>query len=310
MDEYKARYIVLYQNLVTLKSRTYGITLKIYKGEEEIERKRFDYDICATIYDSQPGRPYWYLSFAKSGLFYNRHDPDLISEHLNTYIAEAMTPIVVGVTKQNFVYEKNLRHEQLCANWQAKKEVIRKKYEGETVERLFEVMDSVLKNPYIFWEHLKREYFWSLFFHPIHDIESDATIDDVIEISLFPYKLTEVTGTLHRHPQIEETDNHHISFKGAKTVPSTLYERANKVTLGGKEVEVDLSIDWKLDSTCVFIKHIEMSIVYKIKKGTEYEVLRRVEWSSYTIAEELREIEVEKVPTTWFGKLIDSILNI
>lgn len=301
---------MLQQDLTYLKNRTYGITLKVFKGEEEQERKRLDYQMSVDISGSQPGRPYWYLSFVKNEVYYNRHEADLVSERLNTKISEAIYPVTVGVTRLNEIYEKMFLHSERLKNWEEKKKEIQKKYDSETVDLLFKRLNNQFEHPYLFWKNLKKEYFWSLFFYPLFHLEVGQKMNSVVALSLFPFKMSSVEGELMWHDDVTYYNTHLITFKGNTIVDMEEYEKAFKVKIDVSNILVEVEIEWDLDDVYNFVKHIEMKMVYKAHDDENEVVLRRVEWTCYMTDQIIREIIVEKKPTTWAGKFIDWVLNL
>lgn len=233
-----------------------------------------------------------------------------MSERLNTYISEAMYPIIVGVNPLNGVYEKMLKHDERIQRWEDKKKEIREKYESDTVELLFKRMDSQFENPRRFWQNLKREYFWSLFFQPLLHLKLGQKTEAVVELSLFPYELSKVVGNLSVDAAPTYYNTYLVHFTGSVEVSKAEYEQYFKDKIVADQVDIVVNIKWDIDQQARFIKHIKMEIAYVAKVDFAEYIVRRVAWTCFTTDQQIRVIEEPKFPTTWFGKLIDKILNI
>jgi hypothetical protein len=90
---------VLLLNLRGLRQRNYGVSVKYYHHNDLKPCKRVDYNSTISINKHPDG---WLIDMVKENIFFNQHEPDLVSEVVGSLVSKSIYPVQTLIITQEF----------------------------------------------------------------------------------------------------------------------------------------------------------------------------------------------------------------
>ncbi|WP_316843481.1 hypothetical protein [Pedobacter psychrodurus] len=194
-----------------LRDRRYGVSVKYYAGNDESPNKRIDYEVDVKIDTHHNG---WQIDIDKQNVFFNQHEPDLISEILSQAITRSIYPVQCVINNKGLPVRGITNHDQILSRWNQNKKRIADKYEGETVDKLIGVADIKFGSKALIEKSMKYDMFWNLFFHPkFIGYNGTAGVRTDLHLAVVPYKFpVRFTGLQYFNRQVTSYHTLEVNF--------------------------------------------------------------------------------------------------
>jgi len=194
-----------------LRERRYGVSVKYYANDNEPPHKRIDYDVEIKIDENDNG---WQIDIDKQNVFFNQHEPDLISEILSQAITRSIYPVQCVINDKGLPVRGITNHDQILSRWNKNKKKIADKYAGETVDKLISVADLKFGSKALIEKSMKYDMFWNLFFHPKFIAYNSGTgVKTDLHLAVVPYKFpVRFTGLQNFNGQITSYNTVEVNF--------------------------------------------------------------------------------------------------
>lgn len=187
--------------------RKYNISIKYYDTDSFDPDRRIDYDVRVAIEPDPDQAGLWKLSFSKENLFINRGRPDLIVEELTARLMEVINPITVTVNNTLEIVHGIDNQKALLEKWPAIKEDILSRYDSFETNRLLEVTEENLANPWAFMHSLEQDMFWKAFFAPVYGTYNSISLERS-QAFAFPARL----GRYEYFEGIQRVEHHQTNY--------------------------------------------------------------------------------------------------
>lgn len=198
-------------NLYGLKERQYGVSVKYYRNNENIPYKRVDYNSTVFINKHSNG---WLIDINKENVYFNQHEPDLVSETISSLISKALYPVQTLVDISGNSLKGITNHYQILNRWEKNKSTIKNKYSGSATESLITAVDKKISNKVRFEQAMDYDIFWNLFFHPKYfSYTQKLSIETYLSIAVVPYQTPiEFSGRQRLHSEITNYNSIRLDF--------------------------------------------------------------------------------------------------
>ncbi|WP_438711115.1 hypothetical protein ACSTS3_21570 [Aquimarina muelleri] len=163
--------------------RTYGFVLKS-KDMVSNQQKQVHFE-TEVLYMAQRNNSFVF-EVRKKQVFVDEKSPSLLFDVLADHCGQVLYPVHLLVSP----FGKFLRitnHKEIKERWGKKREILEKQYQGKEVDTLFEQMDKVINDEQKINATLKEDWFFTLFFNPIHGGYGNPASKAEISLVFFPY---------------------------------------------------------------------------------------------------------------------------
>ena len=194
-----------------LRDRRYGVSVKYYAGESETPHKRIDYEVEIKIDEHDSG---WRINIDKQNVFFNQHEPDLISEILSQAVTGSMYPIQCVINSRGLPIKGITNHNEILKRWINHKKKLTDKYAGETIDQFISIADMKFESKVIIEKSMKYDMFWNLFFHPKYmQYSNNIGIKTDLHLAIVPYKFpVRFTGVQNFNGQVTGYNTVEVNF--------------------------------------------------------------------------------------------------
>lgn len=263
-------------NLHGLNQRSYGVSIKHFKNEETVPYKRMDYEAQITLQQQENG---WLFSLQKSNIFFNRHEPHLISERFGSIVSQSLYPVQTIINGWGKQVAGIINQQEIIKRWHSNKQKITGKYEGETVNDFINAIDKKMSDSATIQRAMQYDLFWNLFFHPKY-MEYTHTYQQAVDLylSIIPYKSpVRFTGIQEIIPVVTNYNAVQILFKSQEL-------KAPKEVAGVDDCMMKLHVDFDLDKEHHFAMHTRAVFdVYKREGKYTVKPMKKLQFTMYQL---------------------------
>ncbi|ANH82688.1 hypothetical protein A8C56_18420 [Niabella ginsenosidivorans] len=244
-------------------TRRYGVSVKYYRATAEQPYKRIDYEVTISLEEHELG---WLMRLNKQQLFFNRHEPDTISERFAAVISRSLYPVETVIDGWGMQVTGIVNHEEIIRRWNINKQKMLEKYEGATVADFVNAVDKKMANSSLIQQSLKYDWFWNLFFHPKYLAYSSTYAQQLdLYLSVIPYRYpVRFPGIQKIIPEITSYGSVVVKFESEemKVLNELLPEKAIP-----ENAFMKLAVDFDLDSKQHFAMHTKAVLSIYLKEG-------------------------------------------
>ncbi|MCD2426244.1 hypothetical protein LQ567_25890 [Niabella pedocola] len=275
---YKRKLFI--SNLTGLSDRSYGVSVKYYKGTAADPFKRIDYEATIRLAEHQQG---WLMRLEKKDLFFNRHEPDTVSERFADLVSRSLYPVETVIDGWGTQVTGIVNHEAIIKRWHENRQELLDKYSGPVADDFITVVDQRIKSSAVIQRSMSYDLFWNLFFHPKYMAYTETYIQPVaLYLSVIPYKApVRFPGTQKIIPQITDYGSIMVQFVSeALEAPQELLPGHQKET----PCYMQLTADFDLDKEHHFAMHTRALLEIYEKAGRYTTVpLQKIEFTMYQL---------------------------
>lgn len=206
---YKKKLFI--SNLTGLSDRSYGISVKYYRDAAIDPYKRIDYEATIRLAEHEQG---WLMSLDKKEIFFNRHEPDAISERFADVVSRSLYPVETVIDGWGTQVKGIVNHEAIVQRWRENRQQLLDKYSGAVADDFIKVADQSIQNSAAIQRSMSYDLFWNLFFHPKYMAYTATYIQPVdLYLSVIPYKApVRFPGTQRIVPEITAYGSVELQF--------------------------------------------------------------------------------------------------
>lgn len=282
----------LFLDLNGLKERKYGVSVKYYNHNENKPYKRVDYNSTVYINKHSEG---WLVDIQKENLFFNRHEPDSVSETVSSLISKSIYPTQTHIDKSGIPSMGITNHNQILKRWERNKSAIKNKYSGNAIESFITSVDKKIFNKIYFEKSMQYDMFWNLLFHPKHlSYPDNLSFKTNLFLAILPYQYPiEFTGTQTLCTEITDNDSILIDFVSDEI---TAIDHFLPENLDSKlKYLMRLKVYFDLDFYFFFPMHTRayFEVFSKDENGMET-IIKKIQFTQYQINTDDNRIEPSK----------------
>lgn len=262
-------------------SRKYGVSIKYYSNDDEKPEKRVDYEVNVVL---ERINGIGYVTINKENIFYNQHEPDLISEKIAQAITKSLYPVKTHINEKGISSDEIINHSEVIDRWNLEKRKIQEKYSSTELEDFFETTEKVILNKSRLESSLKNDFFWNLFFHrKLINYGNKRTVETELFLPIIPYEYPfRFVGEqkIEKIPTYFHSFTIHFQSKEVKA-PKYFYPKNHNESNG---LFMNLNVQFESDLYHHFPMHIIAELkIYSKEKSTENSNLKRIAFSMYQI---------------------------
>ncbi|WP_129715006.1 hypothetical protein [Pedobacter sp. SYP-B3415] len=188
--------------------RSYGVSIRFYEAGEKLS-SRLDYQAHVSFEKYRHQHQCWQVTIDRSDLYFDRHEPDLISEQLAAASMRALYPVKVDIDHRNHILGGLKNHQEIQQRWAEAAANLLDKFEGTLARAFVEKMNRQIEDPWRILDALNNDMFWNIFFHDRYEdrSENEAPATDFIFAAL-PYRRVVFNG----QQTLDETPSDYGTF--------------------------------------------------------------------------------------------------
>lgn len=272
---------ILTPNFGGLTSRKYNVSVKYFDGKTLSFSKRIDYHSEITIINK--GNKLLF-SISKDSFWFNRHEPDLISELIADELSKTIYPIQVEVNDKvvfqritNFDYIVNTR-------WPLHKFRATEKYTTKVVQSFYDAFEKNLKNRNVFEKSMQYDLFWNLLFHPKYmDYGNKHSVKTDFYLAVVPYEYPiPFTGIQKINTTITDYNAVGIHFESDEMEAHSYFIPKEDKINSGYTFYMKLNVYYDLDVYYLFPMHTRAYFeVYSKDTEGKRTMVKRIEFTQY-----------------------------
>ncbi|MET4083698.1 hypothetical protein ABIB40_003670 [Pedobacter sp. UYP30] len=239
-------------DFTNFKDRRYGVSVKYYSSNNEVPTKRIDYEVDVRVEAHENG---WQIEIDKQNVFFNQHEPDLISEILSQSITKSIYPIKCVINNKGIPVKGIINHEDIIKRWKSNQAKLKEKYESETTDNFIKLVDVKINNRIILEKSMKYDLFWNLFFHPkFISYGNGASTETDLHLAVVPYKIPlRFRGIQILNEQVTTYNAVQVRFNSEEMeAPKALI---SSVKMNKQKYFMKLDVVFDLDATHYFPMH-------------------------------------------------------
>jgi hypothetical protein len=262
--------------LSSVHHRNYGVSVKYFKEEESTPYKRIDYDAKITL---TPDRN---IYIEKNNVYYNRHEPDTVSEIVASIFAKSIYPVRTIINGRGLSRLEVLNREEILQRFNVHKNKLVEKYSSKHLEELMTKFEERLQHPRYLQNIFRNDWFCNLLFHPkILDYKESEGIDIRLALSVVPYGSPVIfEGKQKLTEQATYYDSHIITFN-SKEQPASAYFIPKKAN-NDERYYMALNVIFDIDVHHNFSMHTRASLSVFGKDAKNYrKEIKRIEYTQY-----------------------------
>lgn len=273
-------------NTITIRpdgfsGRNYGISIKYYSKDEKQVSKRVDYEAQMTL---KVNNGVGEISIDKKNVFFNQHEPDMMSEIVSDAISKSIYPVKTFINEKGISGNEILNHKEIVDRWNDQKSKLSEKYESEYFSDILKRIDDKIEQKAELEKGLRHDWFWNLFFHPKF-VNYGPTREREIDLylSIVPYKdPIRFAGT----QKIEKipTDYHSfvVNFKSGEQLAPSYLNVKNNIEEGFLFMSLKVTFDMDL------YHHFAMNSracfeVFSKNEHDKKDIVERIDFTMYQI---------------------------
>ncbi|MBO9594830.1 MAG: hypothetical protein J7599_18140 [Niabella sp.] len=275
---YKKKLFI--SNLAGLSDRSYGVSVKYYKGAAADPFKRIDYEAAIQLTEHDLG---WLMRLEKKEVFFNRHEPDTVSERFADLVSRSLYPVETVIDGWGTQVTGIVNHEAIINRWQKNRQRLLDKYSGPVADDFVAVVDQSIQNSAVIQRSMSYDLFWNLFFHPKYMAYTETYMQPVaLYLSVLPYKApVRFPGTQKIIPQITGYGSIVVQFVSeALAAPQELFLEHQQKT----PCYMKVTADFDLDREHHFAMHTRALLEVYEKEGKYTTVpVQKIEFTMYQL---------------------------
>lgn len=260
--------------------RHYGVAVKYYQGTATQPDKRVDYEATVNLAEHELG---WVLRLNKQQVYFNRHEPDTISERFGAAVSRALYPVETVINGWGRQVTGIINHPAILKRWQTNRQQLLDKYGGPVVDDFIRAADKKIGTPSLVQRSMKYDLFWNLFFHPKYMAYTEKLEQPAdLYLSVIPYKApVRFTGVQKIIPEITAYGSIMVQFTSEEQeAPEALLPENKK----GIPCFVKVNVDFDLDEEYHFAMHTRALLEVYQKEGKNTTIpVRKVEFTMYQV---------------------------
>lgn len=283
----------LFLDLIGLKERKYGVSVKYYNHEEDKPNKRIDYNTTIYINKHSDG---WLLDIEKNNIYFNQHEPDSVSETIGSIIAKSIYPVQTCIDKSGIPIHGITNHNQILNRWDRNKSAISKKYVGEATDSVLNFFNKKISNKGRFEQSMDHDMFWNLLFHPKYvSYQEDFKVKTNFLLAILPYHPPiEFSGIQKLNPEITDYNSIRIDFISDE-MEAHPYFKSQENNSEPKYL-MRLKVHFDLDIYYLFPMHTRayFEVYSKDEDGNE-SILKKINFTQFQLDTEDNKTEPQKI---------------
>lgn len=261
--------------------RKYGISIKYYSKDEKQTSKRVDYEAeMALKVNNGVGE----ISIDKKHVFFNQHEPDMMSEIVSDAISKSIYPVKTLINEKGISGNEILNYKEIVDRWTAQKNKLSEKYESEYFSDLLKRVDNKIEQKTELEKGLKHDWFWNLFFHPKfvnYGTTREREMD--LYLSIVPYKNPIKFAGIQRIEKIPTTYHSFVvKFRSEELLAPSYFNIKNNVQEEFLFMSLQVTFDMDL------YHHFAMNTrayfeVFSKNENDKKEIVERIDFTMYQI---------------------------
>lgn len=260
--------------------RRYGVSVKYFTGAAEQPNKRADYEAVIDLEEHELG---WLLRLDKQQVFFNRHEPDTISERFGAAVSSSLYPVETVINGWGRQVTGIINHAAILKRWQANRQQLLDKYEGAVMDDFVKAADKKMQNSSLIQQAMNYDLYWNLFFHPKYMAYTEKLMQPVdLYLSVIPYKApVRFSGMQRIIPQITS-----YGAIGVKFVSEEQGALAELLPENMKDTPcfMKVTVDFDLDREHHFAMHTRALLEVYEKEGKYTEnLVRKIQFTMYQL---------------------------
>lgn len=276
-----------------LKERRYGVSVKYYDHSESKPYKRIDYNNTIYINKHSDG---WLMDINKENIYFNQHEPNLVSENIGSLVSKSIYPIQTCIDKSGIPLNGVTNHNQILNRWERNKSAISKKYIGEATDSLLNYFNKKISNKVRFEQSMDHDMFWNLLFHPKYvSYQEGLKVKTNFLLAILPYHPPiEFSGMQKLNPEITDYNSIRIDFISDE-IEAHPYFKSQENNSEPKYL-MRLKVHFDLDIYYLFPMHARVYFeVYSKDEDSNESILKKINFTQYQLNAEDNKTEPQKV---------------
>jgi hypothetical protein len=272
---------VLTPNFGGIKSRQYNVSVKYFDGETFSPSKRIDYHSEITIITKGSKL---LCSIYKDSFWFNRHEPDLISELIADELSKTIYPVQVEINDKA-VFQRITNFDYMVNNyWHRNEFRTTEKYTTKVAQSFYDAFERNLKNRNVFEKSMQYDLFWNLLFHPKYiDYGNKHSVKTDFYLAVVPYEYPiPFTGVQKINTAITDYYAVEIYFQSDEMEAHPYFIPKDGKTTSGYTFYMQLNVYYDLDVYYLFPMHTRayFEVYSKDTEGKKTPV-KRIEFTQY-----------------------------
>ncbi|MDW8548638.1 hypothetical protein NG800_006930 [Epilithonimonas ginsengisoli] len=273
-------------NTITIRpdgfsGRNYGISIKYYSKDEKQVSKRVDYEAEMTL---KVNNGVGEISIDKKNVFFNQHEPDMMSEIVSDAISKSIYPVKTFINEKGISGNEILNHKEIVDRWNDQKSKLSEKYESEYFSDILKRIDDKIEQKAELEKGLRHDWFWNLFFHPKF-VNYGPTREREIDLylSIVPYKDPIKFAGIQRIEKIPTAYHSFVvDFRSEELLAPNYFNIKNNIKDGFLFMSLKVTFDMDL------YHHFAMNTracfeVFSKNEHDKKEIVERIDFTMYQI---------------------------
>lgn len=244
--------------------------------------KRIDYESQLVTTDAKDIQ----LLIYKDAIWYNQHEPDLLSEMMASELSKIIYPVQVRIDKKGLFVGVTNWDSIVHNRWNKRKQDIIQKYNSDIARSFFTFFEGNLKSKSIFEKSMQYDWFWNLLFHPKYiDYGEELSVDTSLYLPIVPYEFpVEFTGKQKINREITEYNSVEIYFKSEEMKAHPYFVPKKQKSLIDKEGEFYMKLhvyfDLDIHGLCPMHTRAYFNVYFRNSEGNERKI-KEIRFTQY-----------------------------
>ncbi|OWP76474.1 hypothetical protein [Flavobacterium oreochromis] len=271
----------LQAHLDFMNPRVYAVSVKYFDDKNPMPTKRIDYEAEIIITSNQG---VYLLDIFKRAVWFDQHEPDLISEQISNELSQSLYPVQVRVDPQKMRLIEYTNYNQIVNRWYRNKGKVTTRYASKILSDFYSHFEKNLENRSELERSMEYDVFWNFLFHPNYiDYGNEHSVKTDFYLAIIPYQYPiQFKGIQTIDTHITNSDTVRIDFKSDEMLAAPYFIQEALKNKQEGPFYMQLEVAYYLDVYSLFPVYIRANFnVYTKNAQGIVTVIKRVEFSQY-----------------------------